>query len=114
MLRRGDVIEVAQPPIGFAREGPMRIALVVQADPANDALPTTVIVPLDDHFDPRDLHPFDIVMPAKEAGSSRDHVAHAHLLQRVFQDRLGRLRAAAGAATMTRIDAALSLLLGVR
>jgi len=114
MLRRGDIVELAQPRIGFARADPMRLALVIQADPANDALGTTVIVPLGDAFDARKLYPFDVVVPAAEVGASRDHVAQVHLLQRVFQSRLGARRGAASATTMQHVAAALALLLSVR
>ena len=114
MLRRADIVEVAQPRIGFVRAGPMRLALVIQADAANDALETTVIVPLDDRFDPRKRYPFDVVVPAAEIGASRDHVAQVHLLQRVFRARLGDHRGTAGAATMKQVSAALRRLLPTR
>ena len=114
MLRRGDIVEVARPRIGFAQQGPLRLALVIQADAANEALETTVIVPLEDRFDPRELYPFDVVVPAGEIGTSKDHVAQVHLLERVFRQRLGNRRGTASAATMTRVVAALCFLLATR
>lgn len=114
MLRRGDIVELAQPGIGFARADPTRLGLVIQADPANETLGTTVVVPLDDSLDARRLYPFDVVVTAAEAGASRDHVAQVHLLQRVLQTRLGARRGAASAATMKHLGAALRLLLATR
>jgi mRNA-degrading endonuclease toxin of MazEF toxin-antitoxin module len=114
MLRRGDIVELARPRIGFAREGSMRLGLVIQADPANEALETTVVVPLDHRFDPHEVYPFEVIIPAAEIGAAADHVAQVHLLERVFQRRIGDCRGSASAATMARVGAALALLLAMR
>jgi mRNA-degrading endonuclease toxin of MazEF toxin-antitoxin module len=112
VVRRGDVVELKVPAMGFAREPRRDLALVLQTDPANQILATTVVAPVDDQFSLRSLHAFDIVIPASEAGTADDRVAHLDLLQRVQTIHLGPRTGAARSQTMAQVTAKLRLLLG--
>jgi mRNA-degrading endonuclease toxin of MazEF toxin-antitoxin module len=112
VLRRGDVVEVRAPRIGFARDAGRQLVLILQRDEGNALLPTTVVAPLDRDYDPRAPHPFDVVVPEAELGAGGDHAAHLHLLSRCPRDRLGERVGAAGKRTMADVTRRLRLLLG--
>lgn len=111
MLRRGDVVEIATPSIGFARQPERRLALVLQRDQASSHLPTVIVAPVDDYA-VGDPHPTTVVIPAAEARAPKDLVVRVHLLRHYHPSRVGPTRGAASGATMARVAAALRLLLG--
>jgi mRNA-degrading endonuclease toxin of MazEF toxin-antitoxin module len=81
-IRRGAIIQGNVGRIGFGRDpAGSPLFLVLQADPANALLATVVAAPVTERVDPGALLPFDVVVPAGEAGQRRDHVAHIHLLR---------------------------------
>ncbi len=110
MAERGDVLRV-QRRLGFGSERAGERVVVIQADPLNSALPTTLVVPLD--TDPN-AAPASLAVrvSAAEAGSDEEYVAVATQLQVTLLDRLaagrvGRLRA----STLARLDEKLRLVL---
>jgi mRNA-degrading endonuclease toxin of MazEF toxin-antitoxin module len=110
MAERGDVLRVKRR-LGFGSERSGERVVVVQADPLNSALPTTLVVPLD--TDPNAAPPsLAVRVSAAEAGADEEHVAiptqiQVTLLDRFAAGRVGRLRA----ATLARIDEKLRLVL---
>lgn len=110
MAERGDVLRVRRR-LGFGSERSGERVVVIQADPLNSALPTTLVVPLD--TDPNAAPPaLAVRVSAAEAGAEEDHVAvptqlQVTLLDRLAAGRVGRLRA----GTLARLDEKLRLVL---
>ena len=111
--RRGDVVLLASPRIGFGRPTGGELALVLQVDRATQLLGTLIVAPVDSRFDPQRLLDFDVVIPAADLGGRVDHVAHVHLLRSVLVDAVqGEPIGAAGREAMKRALRAERLLLG--
>jgi mRNA-degrading endonuclease toxin of MazEF toxin-antitoxin module len=112
MAERGDVLRVKRR-LGFGSERSGERVVVIQADPLNSALPTTLVVPLD--TDRNSVPPsLAVRVSAGEAGAEQEHVAiptqlQVALLDRLAPGRVGRLRA----STLARLDEKLRLVLAL-
>lgn len=112
MAERGDVLRVKRR-LGFGSERSGERVVVIQADPLNSALPTTLIVPLD--TDSKAVPPsLTVRVSAAEAGAEEEHVAvptqvQVTLLDRLAPGRVGRLRP----STLGHLDEKLRLVLGL-
>jgi mRNA-degrading endonuclease toxin of MazEF toxin-antitoxin module len=110
MAERGDVLR-AKRRLGFGSERSGERVVVIQADPLNSALPTTLVIPLD--TDPNAAPPsLAVRVSAAEAGADEEHVAiptqlQVAVLDRLAAGRVGRLRP----ATLARLDEKLRLVL---
>jgi len=110
MAERGDVLRVKRR-LGFGADRSGERVVVIQADPLNSSLPTTLVIPLD--TDPN-AAPASLAVriSAAEAGAEEDHLAiptqlQVTLLDRLASGRVGRLRA----STLARLDEKLRLVL---
>jgi mRNA-degrading endonuclease toxin of MazEF toxin-antitoxin module len=112
MSRRGDVYRLTRR-LGFGPPREAERVVVIQVSALNDALRTTVIVPLDAHpelFGRR----LTVRVPAAEAGASVDHVAVATHVRTIAADdlaagRVGRLLP----RTLSELDHVLRRVLGL-
>ncbi|MCC6899808.1 MAG: type II toxin-antitoxin system PemK/MazF family toxin [Polyangiaceae bacterium] len=110
MAERGDVLQVKRR-LGFGADRAGERVVVIQADPLNEALPTTLVVPLDS--DPNAVpESLAVRVSAAEAGTDEDCVAIPTQLQvalhgRLAAGRVGRLRP----GTLALLDDKLRLVL---
>src|SRR5687768_12206197 len=110
MAERGDVLRVKRR-LGFGSERSGERVVVIQANPLNSTLPTTLVIPLDTdrHAAPPSLA---VRVTAFEAGAEEDHIAiptqlQVTLLDRLASGRVGRLQA----RTLAQLDEKLRLVL---
>ncbi len=85
MADRGDVFQLARR-LGYVPGRDGERVVVVQATKLNEALPTVLVVPLDRRAGT--TPPYQVVIPAAEAGSPHDHVAVPSLLRVVARSAL--------------------------
>ena len=111
-VRRGDIfLANLDPTVGVEQAG-TRPVLVVQCDLANERIPTVTVVPLTSNLRAGRFL-FTVTGPATESGLSRDSVIlvfHVRTLDRArLIRRLGQLEP----QTMSGVDEALALHLGL-
>jgi mRNA-degrading endonuclease toxin of MazEF toxin-antitoxin module len=108
---RGDVL-VLKRRLGFGQGGKPERFLVVQADSLNEALETTLVVPLDAAFSYCASYPGAVRIPAREAGAPRDQVAVITALASVDLSRFEDAPTTqVGPVTLARVDRMLSVAL---
>jgi mRNA-degrading endonuclease toxin of MazEF toxin-antitoxin module len=111
MTERGDVLQLRSR-VGFGAGKEGERVVVVQATELNSALPTTLVVPLDQLADPYVGRELLVQVPATEAGTRKDCVAiptHVRFVptDRFEPGRVGRL----GGTTLSELDEKLRLIL---
>jgi len=88
--RQGDVFRAQiAPKIGFgaSRDG-TQLVVVAQGNALNSVLETIVAVPLVPTAPGARALPLDVLVPAAELGTDRDHLAPVHLLRPIALSRL--------------------------
>ncbi len=97
--------------IGFGTSEPARF-LVLQSEDLNDVLPTLVVAPIDSA--PTLTHPLIVPIGPREIGAPKPGHVFVSMLAAVPRDRFElRPVGRATATTLSRVDAAIRLLLGV-
>jgi mRNA interferase MazF len=111
-VQRGDVFMANPDPVVGSEQAGTRPVLVVQCDQANDRIPTVTIVPLTSNLRAGRFL-FTVVISAAESGLAMDGVALVFHIRTLDQARLIRKMGHLDTQTMTRVDAALALHLGL-
>jgi mRNA interferase MazF len=86
VIRRGDVFLVNLNPVVGSEIGKTRPAIVVQNDLANRSSPTITVIPISSSTDR--VFPFQVWIPAGEAGLSHDSKALCEQIRTISHDRL--------------------------
>ena len=111
-IERGDIfLATLDPTIGVEQAG-TRPVLVVQCDLANERIPTVTIMPLTSNLRAGRFL-FTVTVTAEETGLVGDSVVLAFHIRTVDKRRLLGKKGHLFAQTMTKIDAALLLHLGL-
>ena len=89
-----------------------RPALVLQNDTANRHSPITIVAAITSHFGDR-LYPTEVLVEAPEGGLSTDSVILLNQIRSIDRRRLAKRLGSANPETMTRVDQALRVSLGL-
>ena len=87
-MKRGDVYLVSLDPVVGSETGKTRPAIVVQNDLANRSSPTVTVIPVTSKADR--VFPFQVSLPAGEAGLERAGKALCEQIRTVSRQRLKR------------------------
>ena len=110
--RRGDVYLVSFDPTLGAEIRKTRPALVVQNDIANRYSPITIVAAVTSHREGR-LYPTEVLLRVPEAGLSVDSVVLLNQIRSIDRQRLTRRLGTVDPLTMSWVDRALRLSLGL-
>ncbi len=110
--RRGEVYLVSLDPSVGAEIRKTRPAVIVQNDPANRHSPVTIVAAVTSQFE-EPLYPTEVLVRAPEGGLTTDSVALLNQIRSVDKGRLVRRLGVLKTKTMTEIDRALLLSLGL-
>lgn len=89
-----------------------RPALVLQNDIANRYSPITIVAAITSQFEER-IYPTEVLIKAPEAGLTADSVALLNQIRSIDRRRLVRRLGAVRPATMTNVERALMISLGL-
>jgi mRNA interferase MazF len=110
---RGMVVEVSLDPVVGHEQGRTRPCVVVQNDVGNRFSTTTIVVPLTDAAHIRTPSPIYVLIRQGDGGTTKDSFALCDQIRTVDQRRFRSLYGALASDTMTRVDAALLISLGL-
>ena len=110
--KRGDVFLVNFDPTLGAEIRKTRPALVLQNDIANRHSPITIVAAVTSRFGDR-LYPTEVLIGAPEADLSTDSVVLLNQIRSIDRRRLVKRFGSANPETMTRVDQALRVSLGL-
>lgn len=110
--RRGEVYLVSFDPTVGAEIRKTRPALVLQNDIANKASPITIVAAITSHFE-MPVYPTEVLLRRGEAGLHVDSVVLLNQIRSIDRRRLTRRLGRLAARTMTRVDGALRISLGL-
>jgi mRNA interferase MazF len=110
--RRGEVWLVSFDPTIGAEIKKTRPALVLQNDIANRYSPVTIVTAITSQFEER-IYPTEVLIKASEAGLTADSVALLNQIRSIDRRRLVRRLGAVRPATMTNVERALMISLGL-
>ena len=110
--RRGEVHLVSFDPTLGAEIRKTRPALVVQNDIANRYSPVTIVAAVTSQVGSR-LYPTEVPIKAAEAGLAVDSVVLLNQIRSIDRQRLARRLGTVEPLTMTQVDRALRLSLGL-
>ena len=111
-VRRGDVfLANLDPTVGFEQAG-TRPVLIVQCDLANDRIPTATIVPLTSNLKAGRFL-FTVPITSAESGLTKDSVILVFHIRTLDKSRLLRKLGTLSPDTLTKVDQALLLHLGL-
>jgi mRNA interferase MazF len=110
---RGQIVEVDLDPVVGHEQGRLRPCVVVQNDVSNRFASTTIIVPLTDARNISDPSPIYVAAPKGDGGLKKDSLVLCDQIRTVDQQRFGRFFGVLSPETMTAVDRALSISLGL-
>lgn len=109
---RGEVYLVSFDPSLGAEIRKTRPALILQNDIANRASPITIVAAITSRFD-EELYPTEVPIRAREGGLSTDSVVLLNQIRSIDKQRLVRRIGRLTTGTMSHVDRALALSLGL-
>lgn len=109
---RGEVYLVSFDPTLGAEIRKTRPALILQNDIANRASPITIVAAVTSRFD-EELYPTEVPIRAREGGLSTDSVVLLNQIRSIDKPRLVRRIGKLTSGTMSHVDRALALSLGL-
>lgn len=115
-MRRGEIVTVSLDPALGSEAGKTRPAVVVSNDAANATatrLGRGVITVVPVTSNTARVYPFQVLLPADQAGLPRDSKAHAEQVRSVSVERVGQPVGQLPPALITELDQALRIHLGL-
>jgi len=115
-MRRGEIVSVDFGPAQGSEAGKTRPAVVVSNDAANATatrLGRGVITVVPVTSNTIRVHPFQVLLPARQTGLPRDSKAQAEQVRSVSVDRVGGLLGQLPAALVAELDRALRVQLSL-
>jgi mRNA interferase MazF len=115
-VRRGDIVVVRLDPAEGSGASKSRPAVIVSNDAANNTATrlgrgVVTVVPVTSSV--ARVYPFQVLLPASEAGLDRDSKAQAEQVRSVAIERIGQRVGRLPTAIMTELDEALRVHLGL-
>ena len=109
---RGEVYLVNFDPTLGAEIRKTRPALILQNDIANEHSPITIVAAITSKFDDQ-LYPTEVLLKAREGGLNFDSVVLLNQIRSIDRRRLVKRMGKLRTSTMTRVDNALQISLGM-
>ena len=109
---RGEIYLVNWDPTLGAQIRKTRPALILQNDIANEHSPITIVAAITSKFDDR-LYPTEVLLKAQEGGLNFDSVVLLNQFRSIDRRRLVKRMGKLRTSTMTRVDNALQISLGM-
>ena len=109
--RRGDIFTVDFEPMRGHEQGKVRPALVIQNNVGNQYSPTIIVAAITSGQ--RARYDVNVVIKAPEGGLVRDSLVLLNQIRTVDKSRLGRYWGHISEESMTRVDEALRVSLGL-
>jgi mRNA interferase MazF len=111
-MRRGDIVAVDLEPVRGSEADKRRPAVVVSNDTANATATrlgrgVITVVPVTSNV--TRVHDFQVLLPAKETGLSRDSKAQAEQVRSIAVERIGARLGVVPQARMDEVDEALRI-----
>ena len=110
-IKRGDIFSIDFEPVIGSEQGKVRPALVIQNDVGNQYSPTIIVAPIttgsQSHF------PVNVLVQAPEAGLTNHSLVLLNQIRTVDRRRIGRYWGRLGPDTMTQVDEAIRISLGL-
>lgn len=115
-MRRGEIVAVSLDPARGSEASKTRPAVVVSNDAANTAATrlgrgVVTVVPVTSNTDR--IHPFQVLLPARQTGLARDSKAQAEQVRSVAVERIGRRLGRLPASLIAELDQALRVQLSL-
>jgi len=110
--RRGDVYLVRLDPTQGAEIAKTRPAVVIQNDVGNRFSDLTIVAPITSKYD-AELYPTEVLVKAPEGGLTVDSVVLLNQIRAIDKRRLGRRLGALHPSTMTVLNDALAVSVGL-
>ena len=109
-MRRGEIVTVSLDPARGSEASKTRPAVVVSNDAANAAATrlgrgVITVVPVTSNTER--IYPFQVLLPARQTGLSRDSKAQAEQVRSVAVERIGQRVGQLPASLVTELDQAL-------
>lgn len=109
--RRGDVFSVDLEPVRGHEQGKIRPALVIQNDIGNQYSPATIVAAITSGK--RARYDVNVGVKSPEGGLTRDSLVLLNQIRTVDKSRLGRYWGRLSEETMSRVDEALKISVGL-
>jgi mRNA interferase MazF len=115
-VRRGEILLAELDPVRGSEASKRRPVVVVSNDGANEAATrgrrgVVTVVPVTSNV--ARVYPFQLLLPARETGLSRDSKAQAEQIRAIAYERLGARVGAVPVGLMAHLDDAIRLHLGL-
>lgn len=110
-VRRGDIFTVDFDPPRGSEQGKKRPAIVIQNDVGNRYSETTIVAAITSGTSAR--YPVNVMIKAPEGGLRNDSVILLNQILTVSQARFGRYWGTVSPTTLTKIDQAIKVSLGL-
>ena len=110
--KRGDVYVVRLDPTEGVEIAKTRPAVVIQNDVGNRFSDLTIVAPITSKYD-AELYPTEVLVKAPEGGLKTDSVVLLNQIRAVDKRRLGRRLGALHPSTMTLVNEALAVSIGL-
>jgi mRNA interferase MazF len=110
---RGQIVEVDLDPVVGHEQGRLRPCVVVQNDVSNRFASTTIVVPVTGAKNIAHRSPIYVLAPRGDGGLKKDSLVLCDQIRTVDQKRFGRFFGVLSPETMTAVDRALLISLGL-
>jgi len=110
---RGQIVEVDLDPVVGHEQDRLRPCDVVQNDVSNRFASTTIVVPLTDVRNIAQRSPVYVLAPKGDGGLKKDSLVLCDQIRTVDQQRFGRFFGVLSPETMSKIDRALLISMGL-
>ena len=111
-IMRGDLFSACLDPVVGSEQGGIRPVLVVQNDVGNSHSPTTIVLPITSRMEKHRL-PTHVSLSRDESGLARDSVVLAEQIRTIDKQRLQHKISTLDAKTMSRINHAMEISMGI-
>lgn len=111
IIRRGDIFSVDLEPVRGAEQGKVRPSLIIQNDVGNRYSPTIIIAPISSGSLAR--FPVNVEIKSPEGGLRNDSIILLNQIRVVDRARFGRYWGRVSDETMSMVDEAIRISLGL-
>lgn len=112
MVQRGEIYFAELNPVQGSEQGGTRPVLIIQNDVGNTYSPTTIVLPITSQLDKARL-PTHVEVRSGESGLQRDSVVLAEQMRTIDKSRLKQKVACLKQPTMSRVDMAMAVSIGL-
>lgn len=110
-IQRGDIFTVDLEPVRGSEQGKVRPALIIQNDVGNQYSPTVIVAAITTGN--RSQFSVNVLVKAPEGGLTNDSLILLNQIRTVDKSRLGRYWGRVSAQTLSRVDDAIKISLGL-